>query len=354
MNLTAQDIIQSCTVDLPEKPAFRFFRYRDWNPISRRFKIRVIGAPNESMRKLHDRFGVLLVQLEKNVDFSNTTGFRKHCTAIANVRRHASNRHFYLTDIHDAYGSIDGQRLAQVLGNLIVSQRDMHGNLSALLEESDGGSQNLYSFLKKYFLSKKGGLVVGAPMSPALFNIYTAVLLDVPLRRYCSHHNITYSRYADDLTFSTRDVRIGNKKRKHIRALVQAAGLTVSHRKSEVVSLKRDQAIFINGIGLRYSGQMFLPRRYLGKIRGFMHHIHREQQAGATQGDNIELKPETLKKLERLTGMMASLRQTTDNRVGMLNRCGQNALRKYRLLRHAFKLRTRLNGSSIKRKKRKS
>lgn len=53
----------------------------------------------------------------------------------------------------------------------------------------------------------KNNLVQGFPASPTISNIYLKEL-DLVLQEFCESHNISYSRYADDLAFSGEGEKI--------------------------------------------------------------------------------------------------------------------------------------------------
>jgi len=79
---------------------------------------------------------------------------------------------------------------------------------------------------------------------------------------------VVYSRYIDDLTFSSSRP-IGKRKRRALRDIIRNAGFPLSHRKSFVVDTEKERAV-ICGVGL-YKGRIFVPRAYLKHLRGLVH-----------------------------------------------------------------------------------
>ncbi|TSC64328.1 MAG: Retron-type reverse transcriptase [Parcubacteria group bacterium Gr01-1014_106] len=212
--------------------------------------------------------------------------------------QHRYNRYFFLTDLQSAYQNVDGKKLAEVLCGL-------DPRLSAEREE-------VYGFLTQFCLDPKGGLVVGAPASPDLFNIYAGKLLDEPLAALCEQYGLTYSRYLDDLAFSSRTESIGEKKRKKLRAVIRTAGFSISDHKTHVMDLAKGP-IIITGVGVELGGRIFLPRHYLRMIRGL---IHRAMHVG----DVCE---------HRIHGMMGVFRSSSHKHN--LNRTEIKLLFAYRL-----------------------
>jgi hypothetical protein len=242
----------------PEHPAFTYFQLRDENPLGRYEKTRRIGAPNRTAELIHSRINNCLRD-RRWLPFA--TGALPYCSPRSNVLRHRFSRFFYLTDIHAAYPSVNPEKLAEILEEYFSWYEG--GALRATKDE-------LLVFLKRLCVDKQsGGLIVGAPASPYLFNLYAEVLIDRPLGALCRKYRLAYSRYLDDLTFSSRS-RIGEKKRKAIREIIQRAGFSINHRKSRVHDLRKGP-IEITGIGLEYGGRIYLPRHYLRRIKGVLH-----------------------------------------------------------------------------------
>ena len=237
-----------------EGARFRTFPMLDINPLGGSFKWREISAPNRAMRIIHKRLNKWLRARRPHLPY--VTGCKLGCSPRRNVLNHSMNRWFYLTDIHAAYPSVKGQKLAQVLCNL---DKRLHGQEEAVLE-----------FLKKYCLTPDGGLVTGAPASPELFNIYCSALIDEPLGELCRKYGLRYTRYLDDCTFSAKKVRIGHKKRRALRQVIMAAGFEIAHHKSKVYDLRKGP-ITINGVGLEFGGRIFTPRKYLRRINALIY-----------------------------------------------------------------------------------
>ncbi|MBX4195529.1 hypothetical protein KW796_01040 [Candidatus Parcubacteria bacterium] len=288
-------------IDLPRsgtKAEFKAWQKRDVNPLGRTSRMRTLHTPNEAMKYLHDRLVINLRRI-KAVDLTSAAS-KPGGSALRNVLRHRHNRYFYLTDISSAFDSVDSHRLAAVLAGLDTQVRE----------------SEVYAFLRQFCMTEQGGLITGSPSSPDLFNIYCAVLMDGQMREYCLRHEVTYSRYLDDLTFSSKQV-IGARKREKIRELISLSGLRIGHHKSRVLDLKKHR-IEINGIGLEYGGRVYLPRWYLYKIRGLMHVAERSEDP---------------KLLQRVHGMIGLLQASTDASRPR-NRLETKVFSEYAQLRH--------------------
>lgn len=244
--------LSELVADLPEdqllSPRFTPHYIRDYNPMTRHTKRRLIEQPNDAMRLVHTR---LRRRLRRMVDrLPHATGAIKGSSPYHNVRRHRHNQFLFLTDIHGAYQQVDPERLAEIILELKPDFAD--------------SAQELVDFLMRYCMSEIGGLATGAPASPDLFNLYAGVLIDETLAAYCSGRKIIYTRYLDDLTFSTAEP-FGPVKRPQMLDLVRAGGFTTADRKTKVYDLAL-QAVEINGIGLELGGRIFLPRWFLKRV----------------------------------------------------------------------------------------
>ena len=190
----------------------------------------------------------------------NAVGGRPKGSAKKNVQRHAGNRYFYLADLKSAYNMVNGRVLAEILERLFSPYHEP-------------SRQEIWSFLRQYCLDSRGRLLTGAPASPDLYNIYVGFLLDLELNAFCSHWGITYSRYIDDLMFSSSEP-IGKKKRRYIRQIIgqrrSASGkrlFEIQHRKCRVIDLAKGPTT-INGVGLSLERRIFVPRRFVRRIVG--------------------------------------------------------------------------------------
>jgi len=247
--------IKEITQGIKEVPAFQLVFIRDRNILTAGDKKRCIYAPNEAMKKIHRDFINYLRKLD--VDFEYAIGGRPGNSPRSNVCYHRKNRFFYLLDFRNAYGSVDLEKTV-----LMFTQLDFG-------IEGDEDNKILFEFLRKYFFIPEGGLLTGGPASPDIFNLYTDFYVDRELGKWCKGNKITYTRYIDDLTFSSPKP-ITTRKRKEIRRIIHKAGFIVNHKKSRVYDIRKGP-VFINGIGLEQGGRIFVPRSFLSKFRGALH-----------------------------------------------------------------------------------
>ena len=186
-------------------------------------------------------------------------------SSYQNAVQHVDSRYFYQTDLRNAYGSVPLERLAEILVSL----------------KPKWELDDVKEVLARYCFEKGGvGLIVGALPSTKLFNIYAWRTIDVLLAEFWPYMNDEhkifrkrYSRYLDDLTFSSPEP-ITDGVRRMIRQVIEQAGFQVNHRKSTLLDLKRGPVV-ITGVGLEYryrqSARLFLPRHYFKRMNGLLH-----------------------------------------------------------------------------------
>lgn len=82
----------------------------------------------------------------------------------------------------------------------------------------------------------------GAPTSPALANL-AFVRVDCKILEYCSPRRIIYTRYADDMTFSSKEKFKAGELLSFLRRLLKAFGFEMNRDKTRVIYQDRCQKI---------------------------------------------------------------------------------------------------------------
>lgn len=238
-----EDLRTIAAASREELPAFTYYSRHV------RGKVRHIAAPNWAMRIVHHALIEhlrLISGINRVVYFSH--GAFNRGNTVQNAARHARNRYVYQLDITDAYPSVPLDRLADVLN---------------YLDPSLGTVAEIQEFLECYCSGEHGGLAVGGPASPALFDLYCAVEIDSKLRRVAPR--VTYSRYLDDLTISQNDP-IPSILRKRVREIVVDAGFRVSHPKSSLTD-RTKRPVTITGVTITRNGMIRPAEPFLGAVR---------------------------------------------------------------------------------------
>ena len=152
---------------------------------------RTIKAPVDALKVLQRKLSDLLLDC---VDEINTArqrkdriahGFKRKLSIITNAREHRCRRWVFNLDLEDFFPSINFGRVR----GFLLKNRDfeLHEEVATVVAQ---------------IACYENSLPQGSPCSPVISNL-VAHLLDMRLVKLASEAGCTYSRYADDLTFST-------------------------------------------------------------------------------------------------------------------------------------------------------
>ncbi len=152
---------------------------------------RTIKAPTEKLKNLQRRLADLLqdcqaeIEKARGLEDRTTHGFKRDKSIITNARQHRHRRWVFNVDLEDFFPSIN---FGRVRGFLIKNR--------------DFALQEKVATVIAQIACHEHSLPQGSPCSPAISNL-VAHVLDMRLVKLASQVGCTYSRYADDLTFST-------------------------------------------------------------------------------------------------------------------------------------------------------
>ncbi|OYW40033.1 MAG: hypothetical protein B7Z35_02450 [Hydrogenophilales bacterium 12-61-10] len=160
--------------------------------------VRTISAPRPELKLLQRRLSDGLqscwdeINTEKKTTNNKTTkpishGFRKGASILTNASVHRGRRFVFNVDIKDFFDSIN---FGRVYG-FFVKNKDF------ALPES-------VAKVLAAIACHDGKLPQGSPCSPVISNLIGQIL-DIRLAQLAHRYGCSYSRYADDLTFSTNE-----------------------------------------------------------------------------------------------------------------------------------------------------
>jgi RNA-directed DNA polymerase len=171
------------------------YRYKVYEIKKRQpMKTRTIAQPAREVKRL--QYWVISAILKQFPIHSAALAYRKGKSILSNARPHAKKKFLLKLDFKDFFHSIKASDFQQLLTQ----------NMPNLIEPSDLG----YLCRILFWKDKQSGdliLSIGAPSSPLLSNIMMYEF-DRRVEAYCRSIGVTYTRYADDLTFSTNKRQI--------------------------------------------------------------------------------------------------------------------------------------------------
>jgi RNA-directed DNA polymerase len=179
------------------------------------------------------------------------TGFERGRSIVDNANAHVGKAAVLRMDIKDFFPSTPARRVHDYF-RAIGWNRDASRVLVALLTHN-------------------GGLPQGAPTSPRLSNLVNH-RLDARLAALAKSRGATYTRYADDITFSfdqDDSHRVG--KVKHLAGMIiRDEGYQV-HTRKKVSIRRRHECQLVTGLVV--NTRVSLPRSTRRRLRAIEHHI---------------------------------------------------------------------------------
>lgn len=229
---------------------YRLSKYN--NNFYKRFKLkkksggnRFIFSPAKEMKSV--QAWILRMILDKIQVSELAVGFRKGKNIFHNALRHQGNRYFLCLDIENFFPSISYAKVYSVFKAIGYNPHVSH----------------IFSAL----CTCDGILPQGAVTSPSLSNIICS-RMDRRIAGYTGKQNITYTRYADDMVFSSLSPRplVGIKR--VIAEIIDSEGFTLNEGKTRFLGPRRQRKV----TGLIMSDDSFgIGRNTKRKLRATIH-----------------------------------------------------------------------------------
>ena len=189
-------------------------------------------------------------------------GFIKERSILTNARVHVGQRLVLNIDIEDFFPNINFGRVR----GLFMAEPFKLGPAAAAV----------FAQLCTY----KNGLPQGAPTSPALSN-FIAADLDRRLARLARESNVRYTRYADDITFSSNQQSLPQTLIVHAQSgdghgvavaetlerAITASGFNINHKKVRLQTRHQRQSV----TGLQVNSRANVSRERIRRVRGMLH-----------------------------------------------------------------------------------
>jgi len=186
-------------------------------------------------------------------------GYRKGLSIADNARPHTRGKYLLKLDFKNFFPSLKARDFRVFLKR----------NTTDLDDES------VEALCRILFWKPKGAqdlcLSIGAPTSPMLSNILL-IEFDRRVSMACAAHNVTYTRYADDLSFSADDSEDLHAVERIVTDLcrrTQSPSLTLNQEK--IVRVSKKDARRVTGLVLTNDNKVSLGRDEKRRIRAWVH-----------------------------------------------------------------------------------
>jgi RNA-directed DNA polymerase len=236
-------------------------RYHHFEITKRSGGMRQISAPRGLVRDLQTTLLPVLREIHQR--HPSAHGFLDKHSVVTNASPHTGKRWVLNVDLADFFPSIN---FGRIRGLFMAPPFLMGPKAAAVMAQ---------------ICTHRNGLPQGAPTSPVLSN-FIAAALDRRLTRLAREHRCTYSRYADDITFSTDQalfppalavVDAAASQAEKVRAgdalerAIMACGFAVNHGKVRLQGRYGRQVV--TGLGVNHA--VNVERTRIRKIRAMLH-----------------------------------------------------------------------------------
>jgi hypothetical protein len=234
---------------------------------------RIILAPKRELKGVQRVLQSLLV--ERLPVSEHAHGFLRGRSIATHAAAHVGKRVVVRLDLKDFFPSL---HVGRVRGLLIAFgySYPVAAILATLMTESVRQPVQIGEEIY-YVPVGSRHTVQGAPTSPGLANAI-ALPMDRRLAGLARKFGFTYTRYADDLTFSGFDIALSRALIKGVQRIVRAEGFTLNPEKTRVMTQRGAQRV----TGVTVNRERGLSRRERRKVRAALHRARQGSPDAAT------------------------------------------------------------------------
>jgi hypothetical protein len=262
----------------------RLSHYRRFAVPKKTGGVRVISAPMPRLKAA--QHWILHSILEKMTPHEAVHGFRGGRSIVSNAQAHARAECVVNVDLKDFFPTIRYPRVKRMYQWMGYSE-SIATLLALICTACDVEELELDG--KTFFVAtSERRLPQGAPTSPAITNVLCQ-RLDRKLTKMASNLGYAYTRYADDLTFSSskkESIDQAGLLLSRVRFFVEKEGLVVHEDKVRVQRKGRRREV----TGLVVHGaKPAVPRADLRRFRAVLQQIEKSGPAGKTWGGSSDV-----------------------------------------------------------------
>lgn len=262
---------------LPKKGNF----YTDFEVPKKMGGVRRIQAPNKKLKQLQSNLYILLSECIKEIAEEEprylhaSHGFLNDKTIITNAKKHKRKRYVFNIDIENFFGTIN---FGRVRAFFIHDKRfQLNQDVATIIAQ---------------IACYENALPQGSPCSPIISNLIGNII-DLRLISLAKKYRCTYTRYADDITFSTNQKEfppsiarkdgetweVGGKLDREIKK----TGFDINKKKTRMSFNNSQQMV----TGIVVNKKVNFSQKYYRELRAQCHHLFKN---GHFYINNVELK----------------------------------------------------------------
>ena len=217
------------------------------------------------------------------------------CNIVENAKVHINKKYVLNIDLKDFFPNIKAYRVKELFTSPLFKFNEPLATALTLLT------------------TLQGKLPIGAPTSPVISN-FICHQLDKDLKEFCVTDNLAYTRYADDLTFSS-DLEITTDTILDIINLINKNDFQINEKKLRLKTSGRRQIV----TGLTVNEKVNVDRKLLKKIRAMLHdfitnglHHATKKHFKLKEGFRIEYLTRFMNRLEGYINFVGQVRGKND------------------------------------------
>ncbi len=224
--------------------------------------LRHINAPKEELKQIQKKLANIFYKYEEKIAAENkinkkiSHAFEKEKSFITNAKIHRNKRFVINVDLRNFFDSF---HFGRIRGYFIKNKN------YELSEEVATTIAQIVCY--------KGTLPQGAPSSPIITNMICNIF-DMRLLNLSRKYKMNYTRYADDLTFSTNDKNFLAKKRDFFDDLlkeINQAGFNINSKKTRIQYKDSHQEV----TGIVVNKKLNVDRNYYKQTRAMAQQLYK-------------------------------------------------------------------------------
>ncbi|MEW6736310.1 MAG: reverse transcriptase family protein [Acidobacteriota bacterium] len=287
--MTPEEIAQVMGISIGSLRFLAFARKTSTTTHYVRFKIpkktggeRVISAPMPRLKEAQT--WILHNILEKVPLHAAAHGFCEGRSIVSNAKPHVGAEAIINIDLKDFFPTISYKRVKGLFRTLGYSEAA--ATIFGLLCTEPDVEEVILDGKTYYVALMDRHLPQGAPTSPAITNILCR-RLDRRLAKMAAELGFTYTRYADDLTFSASGDSLRNicNAMERIKSITAHEGFVIHPNKTRVLRHSRQQEV----TGLVVNTKLNISRRTLKRLRATLYQIEKDGPDGKYWGGSKDV-----------------------------------------------------------------
>lgn len=248
-------------------------RYKVYTIPKRTSGHRVIAQPSKELKTYQRAF----LDIQSLPIHNAATAYRTGLSIKENALAHKNNQYLLKLDLENFFNSISSRLFWKVWQSI----------LPKLASEDKTLMENLLFWCPSKATGGPLVLSIGAPSSPLISNFFM-YHFDIAISQFCSENKISYTRYADDLTFSTNQkdllFSVPTFVGEQLKNLF-GNGIKINRKKTSFSSKAHNR--HVTGITINNEGKLSLGRE---RKRYIKHLVHQYQLNKLNQEDIFHLK----------------------------------------------------------------